>query len=183
MSSRVTHPDTEAALDESNIPLAIFAELDFESGVTRWHSGTGQVNWNGEVWVGAGDQGEISEIQEGDELQSSDIQLGLNGVDPVIIGKALSENFQGRPAKIWLGVLDSDYQIVGEPVGPFSGTMDTMDGEVGESGKIILTIKNRLADWERSKTRRYTNEDQQSEYPGDLGMEFVSQMVEKELVW
>ncbi|TVO70913.1 hypothetical protein FHP88_15780 [Sedimenticola selenatireducens] len=180
---RTSDPTTQAALDQDNIPLVIFVELDFASATSRVHSGVGNLQWNGHTWMGAGAVGEISEIQEGDELQSNDIQMVLNGVDPAMMATAMSEDYQGRPAKIWLGILDNDHQMLGEPIGPFGGLMDTMDGEIGKEGRIVLTVKNRLADWERPRIRRYTNEDQQAEFPGDLGMEFVSQMVEKELVW
>ncbi|MEJ1353085.1 MAG: hypothetical protein RPU13_13830 [Candidatus Sedimenticola sp. (ex Thyasira tokunagai)] len=183
MSDRITHADTLAAADEPNIPVLAFVELDFASEPLRLHTGVGELPWNGYTWLGAGALGEISEIQEGSELQSSDIQMALNGIDPALISTAMSEDYQGRSAKIWLAILDHDHQVVGDPIGPFTGSMDTMDGEVGKEGRIVLTVKNRLADWERPRIRRYTNEDQQAEYPGDRGLEFISQMVEKELVW
>jgi hypothetical protein len=61
--------------------------------------------------------------------------------------------------------------------------MDTCDLEIGETATITLTIQNRLADWERPRLRRYTDEDQQSVYDGDLGLQFVAQMAEKTIYW
>jgi len=174
---------TQAQIDTGHIPMLALVELEFGSGVLRLHSGAGEINWNGQTWVGAGSLGEISTIQETDELQADEIQLGLSGISPALISTAMSEDFHGRPAKIWLAILDSAYQIQGDPIGPWGGTMDTMDGELGETGRIVVTVKNRLSDWERPRIRRYTNEDQQAEYPGDRGMEYVSQMAEKEIVW
>lgn len=181
--SRSIDSATDDALGGGNIPLLVLAEFEFGSGTLRLHSGVGDLKWNGVTWVGAGRLGEISAIEETDTLQSLDIQASLSGIDPALIATAMSEGFFGQAARLWLAVLDSDHQIVGEPVGPFAGRMDTMDGELGREGRITVTIKNRLADWERPRIRRYTNEDQQAEFPGDQGMEFVSQMVEKELVW
>ncbi|MBL3601305.1 MAG: hypothetical protein JMN25_15810 [gamma proteobacterium endosymbiont of Lamellibrachia anaximandri] len=180
---RDLHTDTQAQLATRHIPLLAFVEMEFGSGVLRLHSGAGNIVWNGQTWVGAGALGEISAIQESDELQSMDLQLALSGISPALMATAMSEEYHNRPARLWLAILDSHYQIQGDPIGPFVGTMDTMDGELGEEGKIVVTVKNRLADWERPRARRYTNEDQQAEFPGDLGMEFVSQMVEIELIW
>lgn len=179
------HVDTQAQIDTGHIPLLIFAEMEFDSGTLRLHSGAqgSEITWNSSTWLGAGGLGKISPVLENSELEVYDLQMSLTGIDPTLIATALSEDYFGRPARIWLAVLDDQYTIQGDPIGPFAGLMDTMDGELGEVGTITMTIKNRLADWQRPKIRRYTNEDQQAEYPGDLGMEFVAQMVEKELVW
>ena len=49
--------------------------------------------------------------------------------------------------------------------------------------EVLLTAENRLADWDRPRIRRYNDADQQSEYPGDLGMQFAEQMVNKTILW
>ena len=58
-----------------------------------------------------------------------------------------------------------------------------MNIEAGETATISISVESRLVDWERPRVHRYTNADQQIAYPGDKGLEFVAQMVEKELVW
>lgn len=185
MVGRTIHPATDIALDEPNIPLLVFVELAFADATLRLHSAERgrTINWNGFDWLGTGELGEITGIDESDELKSADVQFALSGIDPTLLNEALSENYHGRPANVWLAILDDQYEIEGQPIGPFGYKMDNLEGEVGKEGRLILTAKNHLADWERARIRRYTNEDQQAEYPGDLGMEFVSQMVEKELVW
>jgi hypothetical protein len=61
--------------------------------------------------------------------------------------------------------------------------MDTMDLSLGATGKLSVIIQSRLADWERPRLSRYTNEEQQALYSGDKGLEFVPQMVEKTIIW
>jgi hypothetical protein len=61
--------------------------------------------------------------------------------------------------------------------------MDSMGAEIGKQVSISLSIVNRLADWERSRNGRYTNEEQQKLYSGDKGLEFMVQAVEKEIFW
>lgn len=58
-----------------------------------------------------------------------------------------------------------------------------MNTEVGDTATITLSAESRMVTWDRPRTRRYNNEDQQSRYPGDRGFEYVAQMVEKSLIW
>ena len=58
-----------------------------------------------------------------------------------------------------------------------------MDVQLGKTATVQLSIQSRLVDWDKARIRRYTNEDQQNFFSGDKGLEFVSQMVEKDLVW
>jgi hypothetical protein len=48
---------------------------------------------------------------------------------------------------------------------------------------VTVRLENRLADWERPRLRRYTDEDQQRAHPGDKGFEFVTSTVDKDIVW
>ena len=45
-----------------------------------------------------------------------------------------------------------------------------------------MCIRDRI-DWERSRIRRYTNQDQQQKFSGDKGLEFIQELQEKELFW
>jgi len=52
-----------------------------------------------------------------------------------------------------------------------------------ETATIQVTVENRLIEFERTRVRRYTAEDQKIDYPNDKGLEFVAEMAEKEIVW
>ena len=83
-----------------------------------------------------------------------------------------------------LGTIDADGDVIADPVIVFSGFMDTMvinDG--AETATIQVTVENRLIEFERTRGRRYTAEDQKIDYPNDKGLEFVAEMQEKEIVW
>ena len=64
-----------------------------------------------------------------------------------------------------------------------AGRMDTMSWSEGETATVSLTVESRLADLERPRARRYTDSDQQAEYPGDLAFQYVQSLVEKEITW
>ncbi len=47
--------------------------------------------------------------------------------------------------------------------------------------RAALTCESRLVDLERAEVRRYTDADQQAEYPGDRFFEFVPALQEAEI--
>ena len=84
---------------------------------------------------------------------------------------------------MYLGFLDANYALVADPFVAFKGRMDSMDIELGKTASIQIGIESRLVDWDKARIRRYTNEDQQNYFAGDKGLEFMSEMVDKQLVW
>lgn len=187
----MTRAVTAAALTEAagEAPRALLlAELDFPSGFVRVNSSDRSIFFDSaagggdEEFKGVGELGAVSPIGETGELQASGLELSLSGIDPDNITAAF-ENAQGRPGKVWLGFLDADYALVADPVLMFSGRIDNVTVELGQTGTVRVALENRLVAWERPKIRRYTNEDQQQRFAGDLFLEFVAQTVDKELLW
>jgi hypothetical protein len=180
------------ALQAGNVPMLVLVEMCFKSGTERVCNAANSFVWGTEIvggtevpkiWLGLGELGGISAIQEGTELQMYGVSLSLSGVDPVFAAKALNpEEYQQRPCTIWLALLDDDYRIIDEPVITFRGRMDTMPVEIGKTATINMTVESRLVDWERPRISRFNHEDQQALYPGDLGFEYVAQMVEANFV-
>ena len=52
-----------------------------------------------------------------------------------------------------------------------------------ETSTIELKLENRLVALERAIERRYTDEDQKNLFAGDLGMEFIPDLQDKDIVW
>ncbi len=177
---------TAAAKTESQAgvarPIAL-VKLEFDSGSLRLWSGRGDITFNSEVYQGVGHLGELSAIEEGAEARAFGVAMKLSAIPASHISIALIEDVQGRPASVWLGFLDDNYVLVGDPVLVFKGRMDTIDVEIGDTATLFLTAESRLADWQRPRIRRYTAAQQEERFPGDKGFEFVSDTVEKEIVW
>jgi len=53
----------------------------------------------------------------------------------------------------------------------------------GQSAEIAISVENRLIEFERTRVRRNTAEDQKIDYPNDKGFEFVTEIQEKDIVW
>ena len=136
--SRNLNPATETATLAEVYRELLLVELDFASGTVYAHSGAGNFVWNGNTYLGIGRLGKVSEIEETEALQANAIKLELSGVDPADVSISLNEEYQGRPARLYIAYLDENYALTGAPVEPFSGQMDTMDGEMGKFRRLRL---------------------------------------------
>lgn len=135
-------------------------------------------------FLGVGNLGQISAIEEAVGTAASSVQLTLSGIPSSLISIALGEEYRGRDVRIWLALLDDQHALIDDPVLLWRGRLDTMNLALGGTATIEATAHSRLVDAERPRMRRYTNEDQQAVYPGDKGLEFVSQIsAGKELIW
>ena len=156
----------------------------FDSGNLNLWSGIGDLTVDSVDYVGAGSLLSIGEITESSELSANGISVTLSGVTSPLITKARDEDYQGRELKVLLGAMDASNGVISDPVVIFSGFMDVMTiNESGETATIQVTVENRLIEFEKTRIRRYTAEDQKIEYPNDKGLEFVAEMAEKEIVW
>lgn len=155
-------------------------DLEFDSGTLRLWTGVGAKVINGETYVGAGNFLQISEMRETAELRASGVTLSLNAIPTEILGLALQEPYQERPAKVYFGV--AGQQSAMSEV--FTARMDQMTIEEGsQTCTIQLTVENVLIDLERQRVLRFTNNNQQSRFPDDRGFEFVETIQQRELFW
>lgn len=173
----------DAALQASNVPMAVFVDLDFASGHLYVCNAAYSITWGGHTWLGAAGIGAIEEISETSSTQPTGIRMTLSGVDPAKISIALAEAYQGRACTVYYALLDSSYQVIDTPVTVFRGRMDVMDVDIGETATITLTATSRLADWNYAAIRRFNHEDQIADYPTDKFFEYVTQMVDKQILW
>ena len=181
-------------------------ELRFDGdNVLRLWTGQGTlVLDDGTSWVGTGNLLNISAIEETSELAVKGATLTLSGVPSEVLSLALSEPYQGRVCNIYFGTFsqgsilqesssyillqdgsrinlettDKDFSEI------FSGYMDQMNiEESGETSTIQLLVENKLVDLERARVARFTSGYQKSIYAGDLGLDFVEDLQDKQISW
>ena len=160
----------------------VLVELDFASGPFRAWTGLGQLNWAGKVFEGVGSIGAVGEVEETVELRAVRLTLALSPVPQEVVDIALAErSFRLRPARLWGALLDAEGAFVADPFPLWAGLMDTMEVTDGAEPRVALTCESRLVDLERAEVRRYTDADQQAEYPGDRFFEYVPALQEAEI--
>ena len=174
----------ESAVTADLVRPITLVQCAFDTGNLNLWSGIGDLTVSGVDYVGAGSLLSIGEIAETSELSANGITVTLSGVTSPLLSKARDEDYQGRELKVLLGAMDAVNGVISNPVVVFSGFMDTMvinDG--GETSTIQVTVENRLIEFERTRVRRYTAEDQKIDFPTGKGLEIVAEREEKEIVW
>lgn len=176
--------DMIAEIASGRVSPILLVEMNFVSGFVRVWSGIGDLSWGGYTWGGLGNLGGISPLEETTDFRANGVQLQLSGIPSAYLAIALGEQYQGRSAKIYLGMLDSAGLLIGDPVYLFNGKMDTMRiDEGGETSTISVQVESSAISLKVAKEWRYTHEDQQIEYPGDRGFEYVVGLQDKDITW
>jgi hypothetical protein len=172
------------AISSQNIRPALFVEAHFLDGPAYVWSGVGRIDWNGHSWQGLGTLGGISTIEEGSNIQARGITLTLSGIDVSILSEIMLDFQQGLPCLVYLGMFDSGGSLIADPVTAWAGRMDQPMIEMdGQTATLTITCENRLVEMNVAVDKRYTNEQQQLDFPGDRGMEFVASIAEVTVFW
>ena len=173
------------ALSAGHVVLVTFAKLEFPSGTIYVHNSIGTYNWGGQNWLGTGDFGEISQIEEGADVSPYKITLTLSGLDATVSGAALNEDYYMHPATVYLGALDADDVLIADPTVVWEGAMDQMNFSIGETSgdSIQLTAESELARFDKSSNKKYTHSQQQNDHSGDLLFEFMADIEDAKIRW
>lgn len=175
--------ELEKAVRSPHVAPFSLIELDFPDGKVRATSLPFDVVLGGHVYSGLSILGKVSPVTEGAEQRSYGVTLELSAIPLELADYVALQEVQGREVTISQGFVNKGHQIIGEPFVVFRGRMDTMDVQVGETTAVSIACESLLIDWERPRVRRFTDADQKSRHPGDKGLEFVSAMTTKELLW
>ena len=177
--------DYANAITASDVVAAFLFHAEFDEGAVSLWSGYGDIIWNSITFTGAGDFGGLSEVEESENVQANGVSFTLSGIPSALISASLTYAYQGRPVTCWLAALNtSTNAIIPDPYPVFAGRMDTMTiAEGADTATISLTAESKLVELNRANSGRYTNEDQQERYPGDLGLEYVTALQSREDSW
>ncbi len=187
MARSITTAFNNAVTSQVVRPL-LACELEFSTGTLRFWNGYGDLvmtaGGSSNTFTGLGDLMNVSAISESDQVEAVGAQLSLTGIKSSLISAALSANYTNRNASIFLGLFDTNKAVIADVYTLFKGKMDIMKIDEGpETATIVLNLENRLIVLDRAKERRYTHEDQQLSFAGDLGFEFVPDLQDKEIIW
>jgi hypothetical protein len=182
--SRGMTPEFAAALADRSVRPVIFYEGTFASGVLRLWSGLGDIVWNDETWTGAGTLLGMGAIEEGDKIEAYGTSIKLSGIPLDLVQLCIEEAQQGLPGKVWVGLMEEDRTLIGDPILATSGRLDVPNLEDSEDTcSITITYEGRLIGLLQAREWRYTDESQQVLFPGDRGFEYVTTIQDKDIQW
>lgn len=173
-----------AAAQSEVVSRTVAVRLSLPGGTVRVNGSAADLQLGDETFLGVGGLGAISFVEESAELRAYDCTLSLSGIPTDSIALALTEAYQGAPGTIWEVLFDRATGLpIVEPIVIFRGRIDQMTIELGQTATVTVTLQDFMADWERPRIRRYTDEDQRNRHPGDTGMRFLPATVEKQIIW
>ena len=157
---RSIHADLQAQLDASFNRLIRMVFLNFAGDPVFIHTDVGDIVWNPgplpipvpgppprptsstqRTFVGVGDLGGISGIDEDGSLSPDNYSLTLTGVEDEYVAHARNLDHLGRDAIIWMAARDLvTGQLIGTPTPLIRGVMDQMNVGSGDAGRVVTVV-------------------------------------------
>lgn len=157
-------------------------DLDTDGDVIRATDAPFDVVFDGKTFTGVGGLGTIDAVQEAGDLTPTSARLALSGVQPANISLALSARYLDRPCRIWQVTWAEDGTQL-DPFLVFDGRIDELNVALGRVGAVEVSAESHLRNWRRPKHRRWNDESQRRLWPDDMGLEFLAEMVDRQVWW
>jgi hypothetical protein len=173
------------ALSEGYLYPVWFVAMTFASGPVYMCSFNQPLLLNGTVYTPVGSLLQISTIEDGSTVDARGITVTLSGIDPTLLPATMNEFQVGLPATLYLGLFNADgEQQVSQSVIAWSGRTDQPTITVDEkTASISVNLESILLDMNVPVPYRYTQQDQQLFFPGDLGFSWVNSIQSVPLYW
>ncbi len=185
MTRPLTGPvDTVVTSGKQN--WALLLELGFDSGVVNVWSGTGELVANSKTWQGLGDMGSISGVTEVTDLTDVVLKATLShimtGLMPELVDEVTTQDTTFRPFEFLIVFFDDDRVVLGTVILAV-GFIDQVQLAVdADGGGITIDLVTETALLTRSNFVRMTNDAQQNIFPGDFGLQFVTNL-DEQIIW
>ncbi len=159
-------------------------DFDFPSGHYRFWTGSGELTISTDTYLGLGELAEISGDSETVDLGSQRRTYTLSGIDPATVDETDIDGSFGRAVVEYLGFLNYDTRtLIDTPEIFWEGRVDSFRRVDGAKPIIQLVTEHRLAALDRIDGWRFTHEHQQQFYAGDTGLDQVTAIALKKVVW
>ncbi len=147
-------------------------------------TGNTTITYGGEEWSAIGGLGQIDTIGEGTDGSSVGVTATLYQVPSEFRDDVADQAVRGCLYELYVGALDAGYRNVIGFKNLWKGRLDTYDIlDAGETITVTAGGESRMRDQRRPAIKRFTDWWQQRKYPGDIGFQYVSRMVEVSIMW
>jgi hypothetical protein len=172
-------------ISRGNFKAFYAAFLDFKDDPVRVHTDYGTRVINGETYYGVGHLGSVGTLSEEMNADSPlSVELKLSGLDPEFIENTVIKGCRGRQGKLMICFVDDvNGGIVADTL--FSGRMDAakVSAGAGDNNSITVPIVDRMAEWSRKGTKRWTDESHRARHNNDRFLAYIAQLTNKQIFW
>ena len=170
------------ALSEDGSTIGYALEIHFPDDVSRSHTGVGEIVISGETFLGVGNMGAVGAVTEYGDSKPGRVDLELKGIPGTEMNSVLSAKVRGVAATLYILIWSEQGQLLFAEVA-INGTIVNYSLKAGKENKISLTLADKFELFERPWAKRWSNESQQADCPGDAICRYVSQMADREICW
>ena len=165
------------------LPLALLVDMPDLDVPLHLCTGRWALTWSSTTYTAVGTLGTVEAAQES-ASGPKPLSLRLSGVPASMRAIALQQNVHGKAVSLSLAIFDPATYQIADAVLEWDGTLDVMDwADDGTSGVITVSAESAGVDLLRGVSVRYTDQDQQRLFSGDLGFEYVIAQGEKNIRW
>ena len=183
MTTRDITATNQTATLERVVRPVIYGRFAFSSGVKRFHTQIGPRTavhpvFGSESYIGVGDFGGITvDVVESVSNAAEAIKVSLSAINSGLVSDALTDDYHGRDVDFLVGFDDANGDLVDDPVELWSGYMDTVEIALSErTAEMTLTAESRALIGRRASDLRFTDEQLQHDFTGDLAGEYIFRM-------
>ncbi|QJR01147.1 hypothetical protein HH800_02385 [Sphingobium yanoikuyae] len=176
-------PALQTEIEKSELRPFLGVHIDLPDPVFAV-TGNATIHYAGEEWSAIGGLGQIDTIGEGTDGSSVGVTATLYQVPSEFRDDVADQAVRGCLYELYVGALDAGYRNVIGFKNLWKGRLDTYDIlDAGETITVTAGGESRMRDQRRPAIKRFTDWWQQRKYPGDLGFQYVSRMVEVPIMW
>ena len=138
----------------------------------------------GQPFTGLGWLAKLSGIPQTTKVQAQNITLSLSGIPSSLVAEAVAQVRITGTITLWLGLFDSNGDVIADPVQIFLGALDVPSlTDNGDTSTISITCENPLLSLNLAPQGLFDDADQQIRFFGDLGFSFVEALQNIQLFW
>lgn len=180
--SRSIDDATVLAANADIVRPVVLVEIITPSLDIRMCSLMQDIDFNGNTYT-YGSLGNIGTINESDDITESSCTLTFGAIDSATVAAIAASDFINSPVSIRIMFCDEEWQPVGDGVIYFEGSAASQNIALGETAEITVNCKSKIASLNRPRSIRYSDQEQQAKYPGDLGMQYATTVSNANVRW
>lgn len=184
----------QAALDSTRRSVVWLCDMEFSTVTQRFCTWTSKLNVDGNDYLAIpGNLVEISQILESEDTKPDRLTVAFSVVNSAMRAACIGPPsvYRNRPLKIYFQVLDGNGKKQGAKELRWQGKM--VDVKIPQTAGRLLDngfgrvevhcLRSGMAGLRNYEGLRLTNAQQQERFPGDLGLEYMDQLIEKPEPW
>lgn len=164
-------------------------EADFTTGIQRVTTAAIDVQDSlGNNYLGLGQLVSVSDVTENSDVTASKVTVAVPIVNQSLLALTLGNvsTYRGRSIRLYLQLFDANHARVGPRVLRWAGYMNPVQIKPNKDGGGRIEIPCTKAGMNRFRNfagLRLTHAQQVSRFPGDLGLQYMADLIEKPALW